>query len=992
MTVILVVCGCVMPSIADTFDIPKVDSITIDGKDDDWTTRGFRVGLMNRWKLNHPTSELTGDANLRVAWDDRGLLLLLACTDKEHLEHEKHWKLDAVELFLFEAPGSKVGYQAVIAPGMDKQYPTLRWKFYTDTRPKGAGELTLEAVRTATDAGYLMEVRLPWSNLGIKPSSGQSIGFQIMIDDADISRERQDVQFVCWFADINTSRDSAKAHRLRLSIEDANMNAIAQTVLAYENSQSLLKVHTLGNLAGKPLIVKQAGKTVGRTTLNELSGQHLSYAQLPLQELNPDVRDIELYVDDQLIDRFGFYQIVPDRLKHTLDEALRTHDEKRRFKLMRIMLEDEKTGPMLRADLENLILTVDGWANNYDRSVAGRFAYPDHYLHSVCTPGVPMEVRSDSPVYPIYCLYRARSLIHWVIERYGVLGRNDEMRNAFYGMARSLLKQAQSIVPDNRIVNMYLDQPIPWPATFTADANAPIWANEQRVAIEKLTDIIHWWIANRQLPNGSYGGDWGDDCEMWRIWAPILIGFDDPVIAESQRLLSEGMFNQEHMSDGYNISTTDVEHSSEDSADTITPMLHLNPNNMRWREHAMHIAGLMDKLWTGVNQHGHRQYKSVVLGSRSIGDKPIDACDTIYHPRVVQPSLLLWQRTHDPYLTDLFTSWLDNWVAVTASDANGKPAGIVPSAIHWPQGTPGGITDEWWRPGAFRDSPLYAWPSSMSMLLNTLLLGYHITGNEQYLQPIRSMAQIRQQYLVDHPTQQADITQPVGTLVSDFDNIPKNLKPGSLQWCAAQLNGPLNSGGTLAKYRFLTGDSRYDAMLLTDANGYIRYRLFGDKQALIHDLRTTSDAFRTNREAFTSEVRFTDRVFRFPLAYQAHYSDQTPSSPDLLTLYSSITGDPGDALYFPMNAVKWLTSPREIAVLVDHADNRQFHAQLYHFGQSPRSLEAILYQLKPGKYTLMLQVAGRNKPLATRMLTVDSQQTYINLTLPARQLCTLTID
>ena len=28
--------------------------------------------------------------------------------------------------------------------------------------------------------------------------------------------------------------------------------------------------------------------------------------------------------------------------------------------------------------------------------------------------------------------------------------------------------------------------------------------------------------------DGQYGGGWGDDCEMWRWWAPVLLGFDDP--------------------------------------------------------------------------------------------------------------------------------------------------------------------------------------------------------------------------------------------------------------------------------------------------------------------------------------------------------------------------------------------------------------------------------------------------------------------------------
>lgn len=984
---------CAMASIvnADTFDIPKIDGITIDGKADDWQSRGLHVGVMSRWDRTSPSSQLTGEADLRVGWDDQGLLLLLQHEDAIHLEDLKHWKLDSIELFMFEAPGAMVGCQAAITPGLDEKFNTLRWQFYKDTRPKGSGKLTLDAARTPTDTGYLMEVRMPWANLGITPATGQSVGFQMIINDADMSRDRQDIQFVCWFADKNTYLDSTKMHRLRLS-KESDAPAITDTILTHEQNVSQLNVHSLAEFAGKKLTVKQDDRIVGSATLDALKEQHLSHARLALEGLDTSAKGIDLYADQQHIGHFGFYKPVPEKLKPVLRQALQTADEKLRFKLMKTLLQEETIDPMLRADIENLIITVDGWANNYDRAVADRLSDPDHYLDAVCAPGIPLVVRSDSPVFPIYCLYRARNLIHWVIEYYGNLGRDTKTRNDFYGLARNLLKQAQMQVPDNPIINMYLEQPIPWPATFTADVKAPAWANEQREAIEKLTDIIHWWIANRQLPNGSYGGEWGDDCEMWRSWVPILVGFDDPVIAQAQRLLSDGMFKQKRLADGYTNESTDVEHTAEDSADTITPMLHLKADDKQWQARALRIGELMDKLWTGTNERGHRQFKSVVFSSRGISNQPVDACDTIYHPRVVQPTLLLWQRTNDPQLTKLFTPWLDSWVDATASTAKGKPAGILPSAIHWPEGTPGGISDKWWRPGAFRDSTLYAWPSSMPILLNTLLLGYHVTGNEQYLEPIRSMAQIRQQYIQANPNDQADITQPVGTLLSDADNIPDDLTPGSLQWCAAQLNGPLNNGGTLAKYRFLTNDSRFDNLLMADANGYVRYRLSGDQQTLVDALNNTADAFRVNKEAYTSEVRFTDRVFRYPLAYEAHYTDTTPPSPDFLLLYGSITGDPGDALYFPMNAVKWMTNPRQIAALVTHTDNHQFQAQLYHFGNTARSLDAMLYQLKPGTYTVTLQAVGSDKPLSTHSLTVDSPQSRISLSLPAQQLCKLTIQ
>ena len=254
------------------------------------------------------------------------------------------------------------------------------------------------------------------------------------------------------------------------------------------------------------------------------------------------------------------------------------------------------------------------------------------------------------------------------------------------------------------------------------------------------------------------------------------------------------------------------------------------------------------------------------------------------------------------------------------------------------------------------------------------------------------MAQIRQQYLASNPQTNVSQMHAVGTLGSNAENISKELTPGSLQWCAAQLNGPLNAGGSLAKYRFLTGDTQYDHLLEADANGYVKYRLTGNQQALTEAMKQTADSFRSNREAYTSEVRFTDRVFRFPLAYLSHYMDRKPASPDFPMLYGSITGDPGDALYFPMNAVKWMTEPRELAVLVSRADPHHFEAQLYHFGSTPRALDAMLYQLKPGQYNMTVTAVGASVPLASTVVNVSSPQTPIQLTLPPQTLCIVNID
>src|SRR5690606_27180665 len=125
---------------------------------------------------------------------------------------------------------------------------------------------------------------------------------------------------------------------------------------------------------------------------------------------------------------------------------------------------------------------------------------------------------------------------------------------------------------------------------------------------------------------------------------------------------SEALLSRPHMTAGYTNRLSDVEHTAEDSADSITPMMHLEPDAPAWRDRALGLAKMMETLWSGVNERGQRQFKSTYFSSEKVDETPQRACDTVYHPRAVQPPLLYWQRTGDPELGRLFTAWMDTWV------------------------------------------------------------------------------------------------------------------------------------------------------------------------------------------------------------------------------------------------------------------------------------------------------------------------------------------
>ena len=586
----------------------------------------------------------------------------------------------------------------------------------------------------------------------------------------------------------------------------------------------------------------------------------------------------------------------------------------------------------------------------------------------------PFKIAEDSALYPLTCLYRGKMLF-WTTNEDGGILSSHRRRRRFLDKAVRQFRIAHKAFPENRIAEMYLGTPYPPEKQYSSAAGAPAWALAQRENLERLTDILEWWIGNRQREDGTYGGGWGDDCEMWRNWVAPMIAFQHPEATHAQALFSRNMFKQPFMEQGYTAYMQDVEHSAEYTKDTITPMMHLAYDDPRWRRRAMRIAELMQAVWMGRNERGNLQFKSVYFNASRIDKKRVYACDTPWHTYAAQPVLLLWQRTGNKKLEKLFTAWMDSWVDATASSERGKPAGVIPAAIRWPSGKPAGPGENWWDPQCHPSEPsLYRWPIAIRHLTDALLLTYHMTGNEKYLRPLRSMAKIRLRWLK-----------------GDFAESPEI---GTRAWCGRKL-GFLAK--TLGKYRQLTGSTEFDELLSRDYPATLRRDRLDKNSPVVRRLRRSAEALRINFPGRTREVRWTDRIMAFARMYghDMMYSDPVEAMntrPDQDLVYATATGDRGGIGFFPLNAVRWLTGPRDIAAIVTESAPNSFCAKLYHFGESSRKMGAEFYLLESGNYRMVLRpVEGNKEPATKKSLTVTGANTRVSFTLPGRDVFELRV-
>jgi hypothetical protein len=269
-------------------------------------------------------------------------------------------------------------------------------------------------------------------------------------------------------------------------------------------------------------------------------------------------------------------------------------------------------------------------------------------------------------------------------------------------------------------------------------------------------------------------------------------------------------------------------------------------------------------------------------------------------------------------------------VDATFTEESGKPAGIIPAAIHWPDGAPTG-GKKWWEPENYH-TPLYHFPTQQDNMYECLLQAYHITKDEFYLKPVRFVAKQR--------------LAGVGNKTSD------NYKAGSLDWAMSELKGLLP--GILIKYRLITADHSFDEILKNDAKGYERFIFDKDIEQLTASLNNLRKSFSLPETFFTDEVRWTDRLFAVTKKYFNDILDEPLPSFNAGFLFSSLTGSIGNFKFLPVFGVKWLTSPQEIAILTEVNSVDKFEAQLFHFGSKSREMGAEFFNLKEGDYQLKI--------------------------------------
>ncbi len=530
---------------------------------------------------------------------------------------------------------------------------------------------------------------------------------------------------------------------------------------------------------------------------------------------------------------------------------------------------------------------------SYERSY--RQTHKGRYRRFREAIAMAQQVQPNEPLYWQAQLLKMR--VHFWLGREGIKKEAD--------LARPEIAQLFQEFPDVRLVRIYADQPVPaLKKSFLENSTAPEWAVVERALLASVLDVARFWIAERQIETGEIGGGFNDDVEALRSWGRVAMAVDIPWLNEGIARLADGAWHThpDLSKHGYPGGIGDVEHSAEDIADTQPLAMALHYGEPRFVANCLLSISNMPRTWTALSGHGRRYFRSYNYGYDQVDSDPRAGFDVPLNARATKAGLWALWYTNNPSLRRIFQEWGEAWVHAAMRIDEGKPAGVFPAGIR--------VTDESF-PNPWYATPQYTQTGEYDDVMYEQLLGmWLITGEKKFLQPMHASLQ----RIIEQQGSSVNAAWPV-------NNVRRELLPA------------------LSKWRFISGDRRYDDYLAQHGPVQVRYLLGAIKEkAFIESLRNSVQSNTSHIEMLTSECLFTDRIFLAGVS-------------ELYTLYG---GGIGDLSGCPGHAVRWENTGEDLAAWVEEASQSRFRARLYNFAHDDKKFGMQHWRLAPGRYLLEL--------------------------------------
>ena len=298
----------------------------------------------------------------------------------------------------------------------------------------------------------------------------------------------------------------------------------------------------------------------------------------------------------------------------------------------------------------------------------------------------------------------------------------ESLYRRLYGDITDLLR----VDPDNIEARRYWAD-ISYGATgmppFTqpqAPAGEPLWAFRQLTYLKQVQHYVDWWIDNRQVPYGDFGGGISDDTDLTQQWPGLaLMGVEPDKINASLKALDDASYKNGMHVDGLAYVTLDELHAYEEGLNSDAERLYLNWGEPKAVENLMATTKALSEKIILRNPAGHMHFATNWYGGRKVYREGPWEWQKPYSYTVTHAPILMGIYNGNPTARGLITGLMDGWLAHGKKDAKGN--WTFPNEINW-------RTDaERKGDGGGAGTPLQsAWAA------------WRFTGDDKYLRPILS--------------------------------------------------------------------------------------------------------------------------------------------------------------------------------------------------------------------------------------------------------------
>jgi hypothetical protein len=297
------------------------------------------------------------------------------------------------------------------------------------------------------------------------------------------------------------------------------------------------------------------------------------------------------------------------------------------------------------------------------------------------------------------------------------------MRAGLYRRLHGDVTDLLRVDPDNEEARAwwadidYRPENLPPVALPPVPAGVPGWAARQLQDLALVRHFVNWWIDERQVPYGDFGGGISDDTDLVQQWPAVaLMGVDPDKINASVRALSDAAYKNGMIIDGLPYITTDELHVYEEGLNSNGERLYLNWGEPKAVERLMATTRALQGIIL-TNPAGHMHFASNWYGARKVYREGPWEWQKPYSFSVTQSPILVGLYNGNPAARGLVTGLMDGLLA------HGRQGGD--GLWHYPN-------DINWRTDAERAGD----GGGASLPPQAAWAAWRLTGDARYLRPI----------------------------------------------------------------------------------------------------------------------------------------------------------------------------------------------------------------------------------------------------------------